>query len=90
MKVLLGIINCQECGKEVSTKAESCPHCGMRQIILNKDLTVRIIYARSSVRSRDGPPFKSMGYEIILIAHFVYVLAMYSTSVKEFQLYLFI
>ena len=42
MKVLLGIINCQECGKEVSTKAESSPHCGMRQIILNKDLTVRI------------------------------------------------
>ena len=31
-----------------------------------------------------------MGYEIILIAHFVYVLAMYSTAVKEFQLYLFI
>ena len=29
-----------------------------------------------------------MGYEIILIAHFVYVLAMYSTAVKEFQLYL--
>ena len=26
-----------------------------------------------------------MGYEIILIAHFVYVLAMYSTAVKEFQ-----
>jgi len=25
-----------------------------------------------------------MGYEIILIAHFVYVLAMYSTAVKEF------
>ena len=45
-------------------KAESCPHCGMRQIILNKDLTVRIIYARSSVRSRDGPPFKSMGYSL--------------------------
>jgi hypothetical protein len=31
-----------------------------------------------------------MDYEIILIAHFVYVLVMYSTAVKEFQLYLFI
>ena len=31
-----------------------------------------------------------MGYEIILIADFVYVLAMYSSAVKEFQLYLFI
>jgi hypothetical protein len=31
-----------------------------------------------------------MGYEIILIAHFVYVLAVYSAAVKEFQLYLFI
>jgi len=29
-----------------------------------------------------------MGYEIILIAHFVYVLAMYSLAVKEFQYYL--
>ena len=26
-----------------------------------------------------------MGYEIILLAHFVYVLAMYSLVVKEFQ-----
>jgi len=31
-----------------------------------------------------------MGYEIILIAHFIYVLAMYSSAVKEFQLYPFI
>jgi len=29
-----------------------------------------------------------MGYEIILIAHFYYVLVMYSLAVKEFQLYL--
>ena len=28
---------------------------------------------------------KTMGYEIVLIAHFVYVLAMYSTAVKEYQ-----
>ena len=28
----------------------------------------RLLISRSSVRSRDGPPFKSMGYEIRLIA----------------------
>ena len=32
-----------------------------------------------------NPPFKTMVYEIILITHFVYVLAMYSLAVKEFQ-----
>ena len=47
--------------------------------------TYKLLISRSSVRSRDSPPFKSMGYEIILIAHFCYVLAMYSTAVKEFQ-----
>ena len=33
----------------------------------------RLLISRSSVRSRDGPPIKSMGYEIRLIAHFLYV-----------------
>ena len=33
----------------------------------------RLLISRSSVRSRDGPPLKSMGYEIILIAYFLYV-----------------
>ena len=31
---------------------------------------------RVGVVTTDGPPFKTMGYEIILIAHFYYVLAM--------------
>ncbi len=57
---------------------------------VNRVVTYKLLISRSSVRSRDGPPFKTMGYEIILIAHFVYVLAMYSTAVKEFKLYLFI
>ena len=56
---------------------------------VNRELTHKLLISRSSVRSRDGPPFKTMGYEIILIAYFVYVLAMYSLAVKEFQLYLF-
>ena len=29
--------------------------------------------------------YNTMGYEIILIAHFVYVLVMYSLVVKEYQ-----
>jgi len=27
----MAIIKCEECGKEVSTKAASCPHCGAPQ-----------------------------------------------------------
>ena len=27
----MALINCSECGKEVSTEAEACPHCGAKQ-----------------------------------------------------------
>ena len=30
----------------------------------------RLLISRSSVRSRDGPPNKTRGYEFILVAHF--------------------
>ena len=26
----MALISCTECGKEVSTQAEACPHCGMK------------------------------------------------------------
>jgi len=26
----MAIVSCRECGKEVSDKAETCPHCGVR------------------------------------------------------------
>lgn len=26
----MGLINCKECGKEISDKAEKCPHCGFK------------------------------------------------------------
>lgn len=26
----MALINCKECGKEISTTAEACPHCGSR------------------------------------------------------------
>ena len=31
----------------------------------------RLLISRSSVRSRDGPPFKTMGCETFLVAHFL-------------------
>ena len=27
----MALINCGECGKEVSTEAQSCPHCGYKK-----------------------------------------------------------
>ena len=27
----MALINCKECGKDVSTEATSCPHCGYKQ-----------------------------------------------------------
>lgn len=26
----MALVKCEECGKEVSTKAETCPHCGFK------------------------------------------------------------
>ena len=33
----------------------------------------RLLISRSSVRSRDGPPFKTIGYEIRLVAYFLLI-----------------
>ena len=27
----MALVKCQECGKEVSTKADTCPHCGFKR-----------------------------------------------------------
>jgi hypothetical protein len=27
----MALINCEECGKEISAKAENCPHCGYKK-----------------------------------------------------------
>lgn len=29
--MLVALKNCKECGKEISTKAEACPHCGAKK-----------------------------------------------------------
>ena len=36
----------------------------------------RLLISRSSVRSRDGPPFKTMGCQTFLVAHFCLWLAL--------------
>lgn len=30
----MAIVNCKECGKEISDMAQTCPHCG---VVLKKD-----------------------------------------------------
>lgn len=32
----MALIKCQECGKEISDNAESCPNCGNKDILINK------------------------------------------------------
>ena len=27
----MALVKCRECGKEVSTKAQACPHCGFKR-----------------------------------------------------------
>ena len=35
----MALINCSECGKEISDKAAACPHCGCPVAIINTDKT---------------------------------------------------
>lgn len=37
----MAIINCKECGKEVSSKADKCPHCGIR---LKSGCLMKLVY----------------------------------------------
>ena len=37
------------------------------------------------VQFRPLAPYNTVGYEINLMAHFIHVLVMYSSAVKEFQ-----
>lgn len=38
----MALIKCPECGKEVSDKANSCPHCGYPLIKINKEVKRQI------------------------------------------------
>ena len=41
----MALIKCKECGKEISTQAEECPHCGA----FNKDNPVNVLQGVLSV-----------------------------------------
>lgn len=33
----MALVKCKECGKEVSDKADMCPHCGRRNPSINEE-----------------------------------------------------
>jgi hypothetical protein len=37
----MALIHCKECGKEVSSKADKCPHCGVR---LKSGCLMKLLY----------------------------------------------
>ena len=39
----MALIDCKECGKEISSEAPACPHCGKPQKTSNKLVIVRIV-----------------------------------------------
>lgn len=43
----MALINCQECGKEISDKANSCPHCGCPSVSTVTDEKQEIVVQRS-------------------------------------------
>ena len=53
----MAIINCPECGREVSDKALSCPHCGNP---INQKTEVPVVFKRES--KFNGGAFKFVVY----------------------------
>lgn len=46
----MALIRCEECGKEISSSAEHCPHCGCRtkhgtSVVQNKAIAIKILLA---------------------------------------------
>ena len=42
----MAIVNCKECGKEISDMAQTCPHCG---VVLKKDTYTKEILTAKKV-----------------------------------------
>lgn len=40
---IVSLLNCKECGQEISSKADKCPHCGFKQKKSKKTLIIVII-----------------------------------------------
>lgn len=47
---MMAIINCKECGKEISNTAETCPHCGIK-IVANQTTTVNQVKTDTKVKT---------------------------------------
>lgn len=55
----MALINCSECGKEISNKASSCPGCG--NPVNNSTKTVK----------RAGAKYESFGFILIIVGMFM-------------------
>ena len=42
----MSLINCKECGKEISNTAKSCPHCGFE---INKNQTTKLLIGLATI-----------------------------------------
>ncbi len=60
----MALINCKECGKEVSNMAEICPHCGVK-IIANQTKTNTKVNADSNNK---GALYALIGIIILLVS----------------------
>ena len=67
----MAIIKCPECGKDVSTAAEACPHCGYpfkkqsSQFISYETKTVTIIYWTKNGLDEQLSPYLKQGWEVV-------------------------
>lgn len=50
----MALVKCEECGKEISNKAKSCPHCGypVEQFFSNKDGFMEDVYSNITKMSK--------------------------------------
>ena len=60
----MALINCSECGKEVSEKAATCPNCGApiasdHEVLLDPKSHVRV--------TRTGAKWEAIGFILILL-----------------------
>ena len=60
----MALISCSECGKEISDKATSCPHCGVpiagaSSVSLNPQSHAKV--------TRTGAKWEGMGFILIVI-----------------------
>ena len=70
----MALINCPECGKEISEKAGSCPNCGcplkntIEKVVVESKKTDGVHYARptGSLPKQEKPKKKRIGLWIVI------------------------